>query len=109
MTKSNLFEESTKVFEGVIGRLISGALWGLGAGLVLAFTGEGGEGLRPLTKSAMKAYLAASDRVREFSGEARESIEDIYAEARTEKVDGETAAGSTDESKPASRRRRRPA
>ena len=72
------------MLEGAFGRLVSGAIWGLGAGLVLAVTRGNGEGLRPLAKSAVKAYLTASERVRELTGEARESLEDLYAEARAE-------------------------
>ncbi len=97
------------MFEGVIGRLLSGALWGLGAGVVLALTRENGEGLRPLTKSAVKAYLSASDRVRELTSEARESIEDIYAEARAEAHDDEASRASSGATRPSAERHRRPA
>ena len=72
------------MFELSFGRFVSGALWGVGAGIVLAVLGNGGEGLRPITKSAVKAYLDVADRVNEMTAEARESIEDLYAEARAE-------------------------
>jgi hypothetical protein len=72
------------VLEGAFGRLVSGALWGIGAGLVLTVARRNGEGLRPLAKSVVKAYLTASERVQELTGEARESLEDLYAEARAE-------------------------
>jgi hypothetical protein len=72
------------MFELSFGRFVSGALWGVGAGLVLAVLGSRGEGLRPLTKSAVRAYLDVSERVSELTAEARESLEDLYAEAKAE-------------------------
>jgi hypothetical protein len=95
----------SKVLEDAIGRLLSGALWGLGAGLVLAATRGGGQGLRPLAKSAVKTYLAASERVREITGEARESLEDLYTEARAEHHEEEAPPPPVEE--PAARPRRR--
>jgi hypothetical protein len=99
--------EGANVLEGAIGRLVSGALWGLGAGLVLTLTRGNDEGLRPLAKSAVKAYLVASDRLREMSGEARETLEDLYAEARAEQSTEETVAVPPEEPRTETRRRSR--
>jgi hypothetical protein len=81
------------MFEDAIGRLISGALWGAGATAILSLTGarRKGEGLRPLAKSLMKGYLAVADRVVEASAEARESLNDLYAEARAEREEEQKA------------------
>jgi hypothetical protein len=75
------------MFEDVTGRLISGALWGLGAGIVLSvMRGEdrSRRGLRPVARTLVKGYVVASDRVRELTAEARESLGDLYAEAKAE-------------------------
>jgi Protein of unknown function (DUF5132) len=71
--------------EGILGPLAGGALWGLGAGVVLGAWRGTGTGLRPVAKSAIKAYLAAAERVRETAAEAREGLDDLYAEARAER------------------------
>ena len=79
------------MFEEIPGRLISGALWGLGAGLVLRVVGgptgepRGETAVRPLAKSLVKGYVVASERVRGLTAEARESLGDIYAEAQAER------------------------
>lgn len=72
------------MLEGMIGRLISGALWGAGASAVLTVTKRNGNGVRPLARTLMKGYVAAADRVGEAVAEARESLNDLYAEARAE-------------------------
>jgi hypothetical protein len=64
----------------LFGRLIAGTLWGVGAGLVMTFGKEGAPGLRAAAKTAMRGFIAASERV----GEARESFDDLVAESKTE-------------------------
>jgi len=64
----------------IFGRLITGTLWGLGAGLVMTFSKEGEVGLRKAAKAAMRGYVGAAEKI----GEARESIDDLIAESRTE-------------------------
>ena len=75
------------MFEDLLGRLVSGALWGAGAGVVMSAM-RGGTGLRPVTRAFMQAYVVASDKVREVTSEARESVEDLYAEAKAERRNG---------------------
>jgi hypothetical protein len=74
------------MFEDALGRLIGGALWGVGAGVLLTLTRGGSEGLRDMTRGAMKAYLTAADRLQEATAEMREGFEDLAAEARAERV-----------------------
>ena len=86
------------MFEDVPGRLLSGALWGLGAGLALnllrgqkqdrAGRATGPNAVRPVAKSLMKAYVASADRVRSMTAEARESLGDMYAEVQAERRGG---------------------
>jgi len=72
-----------------MGRLISGALWGLGAGLVLTVSRGGGDGLRSVAKGVMKSYIAVTDRVQEATAEARENLGDLAAEVRAERDNAE--------------------
>lgn len=72
------------MLEAAFGRLLSGALWGVGAGVAMVVLRSGEPGLRPLAKSAVRAYVAVSERVEELTAEARESVEDLYAEAKAE-------------------------
>ena len=83
------------MFEDALGRLVSGARWGVGAGLVIAVTRGGGEGLRSIAKGAIKGYIAATDRVQAATAEARENLDDLAAEVRAE---GTTSPGSPSQS-----------
>ncbi|MBV9581263.1 MAG: DUF5132 domain-containing protein [Chloroflexi bacterium] len=76
------------MFEDALGRLVAGALWGVGAGVVIAVTRGGGEGVRDIARGAIKGYLAVADRVQEASAEMREGFEDLAAEARAERAAG---------------------
>lgn len=62
---------------GTPGRLAGIAL-AVGAGVLL------GRGLRPVVKGAIRGYLSVSDRAREMAAEAGESLQDLYAEAKSE-------------------------
>ena len=70
------------MFEDAVGRMVGGALWGLGAGVALAMMRGSGTGARPIAKTLIKAYVVAADRVQETMAEARETIEDARAEVR---------------------------
>ena len=77
------------MFGEILGRLLGGAAWGLGAGLVLTLTRDNGSNLRPVARALMQTYVAAADLVQHTAAEARERIEDLYAEVKTEdKKDG---------------------
>ncbi len=56
------------------------AVIGLGVGVALLFS----RNFRPLAKQAVKGYLAASEGVRRATSDAREGLQDIYAEAKAE-------------------------
>lgn len=72
--------------EGVFG----GVGWGVGLAAVAVAALVGGSRAKPLAKQAVKGYLAASQRVREWSAEATEQLQDIYAEAKYEYESGVT-------------------
>jgi hypothetical protein len=72
------------MFEEALGRLVSGAVWGLGAGLAVTVV-RGGPGGRGVAKRLINGYMTVTDRLREMTAEARESLEDLTAEARAER------------------------
>jgi hypothetical protein len=74
------------VLEDVTGRLVAGALWGLGAGLLMTVTRDGGGGLRSVAKGVVKGYLTVTDRVQDVTAEMRENIGDLAAEVRAERA-----------------------
>ena len=81
------------MFEDAFGRLVNGALWGLGAGLLVTFTRGGGDGLRSVTKGVLRGYLVVADRVQEATAELREGLDDLAAEVRAERANqAETSA-----------------
>lgn len=93
------------MFEGALGRLLGGALWGLGAGVVLAVVRGSGPDLRPVARTAMRAVVLTTDRIQETFAEARESVDDLYAEAQSERATAMSTNGDQDTPKRASRPR----
>jgi hypothetical protein len=84
------------MFEDAVGRLISGALWGLGAGVVVTLTRGGDQGLRSVTKGVMKGVIGIADRVQETTAQWREDFEDLAAEARAEHASQSSQTVATD-------------
>jgi len=74
------------MFEDLIGRLVGGAIWGLGTGIVLTVFRGDGAGVRPVARTLMKTSLAATDRVRSVTAEAREQLDDLRAEVQAERT-----------------------
>ncbi len=72
---------------GTPGRILGIGL-ALGAGVLI------GRGMRPVAKGAVKGYMSLADRMKEYTAEARESLEDLYHEAKAER---EQAASSAEE------------
>jgi hypothetical protein len=68
--------------EEVVETVAPGGFW-LAAGVAVgaAF----GRQLRPVAKSALKAGMAATERMRELGAEAMEQTQDLVAEARHER------------------------
>jgi Protein of unknown function (DUF5132) len=85
-------------FEGVSG----GAIWGVGFGLALSAVQAIGGGMRPAAKSAVRGAFGLGDWVRSVTAESRETLQDIYHEARAE-VEGERAPAESLESEAAAR------
>jgi hypothetical protein len=74
------------MIEELTRRAISGVVWGLAMTLVLRVTQtqDGANSLRPIAKTAIKGAVIATEKLREVAAEARETLEDIYAETRAE-------------------------
>ena len=82
-----------------VGRLLTGALWGVLAGLAVTLSGEGTAGLRSVARGIIKVYLAVSEDVRWKVAEARENVDDLRAEVRSERAAARTrvhAVGGTE-------------
>ncbi len=83
-----------EVVDGIFG----GSPWGLGLVAAAAVVAVAGPRAKPLAKGAIKGYLAATDRAREWVAEASEQMQDLYAEAKHEyeselSADAEAASG----------------
>jgi hypothetical protein len=72
---------------GAFGQFMGGVLWGVGATLASSMMrGQGNsEGLRDITKLAVKTYLTAADRVQEAANDLRGGFEMVVAEAEAER------------------------
>lgn len=68
------------VVEGILG----GTSWGVGVLAVGAVALVAGPRAKPLAKQAIKGYMVGTQRVREWSAEATERLQDLYAEAKYE-------------------------
>jgi hypothetical protein len=68
-------------FEAVTG----GVIWGVGFGLALGAVGVAGGGLRSLAKGTLKGALAVGDWARSATEEGRETLQDLYHEAKAER------------------------
>lgn len=66
--------------EGVLG----GTAWGIGLTAVAAVVTIGGPRMKPVAKGAIKGYLVATQRAREWTAESTERLQDLYAEAKYE-------------------------
>ncbi len=88
------------MLEDAFGRLVAGALWGAGATVVLSLTRGRNDGVRPFAKTIMKGCLVAADRISEMTAEARESLNDLYAEAQAEREHDAAQTASTKTAEP---------
>jgi hypothetical protein len=76
--ESLMLDEMLDVFGGTPGRILGLGL-ALGLGVIL------GRGARPVAKGAVKGMMVLTDRVKEATAEANESLQDLMAEARSER------------------------
>jgi hypothetical protein len=77
--------------EEFLNALTGGAIWGVGFGVALGLTRAATGGLRPFAKEAIKGVVSAGDWVRGTVEEGRESLEDLYHEAKAEHEASEAA------------------
>jgi hypothetical protein len=74
------------MFQDVAGRLLSGVIWGAGAGIALSVLKGDGSGLRPIAKTLVKTSLSAADLFRSASAGARDQLNDLRAEVQAERT-----------------------
>ncbi len=84
-----MFDDLLEAVGGTAGRVVGLGL-ALGAGVLI------GRGMRPVAKGAIRGFMAASDRVREYAAEAGESLEDLYHEAKSEREQAANSQAATE-------------
>lgn len=87
------------IVDGVFG---SSMLGGLGVTALAVAAVVGAPRAKPLAKKAIKGYLTATQRAREWTAESTEKLQDLYAEAKYEFETGlsETSDGDAGEEVP---------
>jgi len=70
--------------EELVDAVTGGAVWGLGFGVAALLVRGVGAGLRPVAKSAVKGAITVGDWARGATEETRETLQDLYAEAKAE-------------------------
>src|SRR5690349_7457085 len=70
--------------EELLNAVSDGAIWGIGFGLATMAVRSVG-GARPIVKGAMRGAVTAGSWIREAGSESRESLQDLYHEAKAER------------------------
>jgi len=70
--------------EEFVEAVTGGAIWGVGFGLALGAVRAAGTGTRPVLKGAVRSAVGIGDWVRNATAETRESLQDVYHEARAD-------------------------
>lgn len=68
----------------LLGTVTGGAIWGIGFAVGLGAMRAAGDGLRPVIRTALKSALAATAFVEQAAAEGRETVRDLYHEAKVE-------------------------
>jgi len=71
--------------EEFVEALTGGAIWGVGFGVALGAVRIAGAGVRPVAKATMRGAMGVTDWVRQTTAGTRETLEDVYHEARAER------------------------
>lgn len=80
--------------EEFVDAITGGALWGAGFGVAMAAVQSVGTGMRPVAKRTLRGAFGVGDWLRNVTAESRETLQDVYHEARVE-VDAERASAAT--------------
>lgn len=70
--------------EELLDAVTDGAIWGIGFGLAATAVRSLG-GARPIVKGAMRGAVTAGSWLKEAGSEGRESLQDLYHEAKAER------------------------
>jgi hypothetical protein len=71
--------------EEFLDAVTGGAIWGIGFGLAIGAVRVAGASMRPVAKGMMRSTLAVTDWARGAAEEGRETLQDIYHEAKAER------------------------
>jgi hypothetical protein len=71
--------------EEFLDAVTGGAVWGIGFGLAIGAARVAGASVRPVAKGMMRSTLAVTDWVRGAAEESRETLQDVYQEAKAER------------------------
>jgi len=74
--------------EEFVDSVTGGAVWGIGFAVALGAVRMLGTGLRPVTKGAIRGAIAVGDAVSSVTAEGRETLQDLYHEAKAERAAG---------------------
>ncbi len=72
------------MLQQMFGSFVGGVLWGLGVTLAASIVRGEDDGVRSLTKGAVKTYLTAADRLQTTAEEMRATFDSLVAEVETE-------------------------
>ncbi len=85
--------------EEFIDSVTGGAIWGVGFALALGVVRAASQGSQPMARETMKGAVRMGDWFRNLTAEGRETLQDIYHEARTEVDNGSREAAAQSEPK----------
>jgi hypothetical protein len=90
--RAKINELGERSMEEFFDAVTGGAIWGVGFGLALSAVQALGGGMRPTAKGAVRGALGVGDWLRSVTAESRETLQDIYHEARAEVESGRGAS-----------------
>ncbi len=71
--------------EEFVDALTGGAIWGIGFGLAVGAVKVTSQGLRPVARGVIKSAVVVGDWVQQVTEESRETLQDLYHEAKAER------------------------
>lgn len=82
--------------EEFVDAITGGAVWGAGFAIAMAAVQSLGSGVRPVARNTLRGAFGIGDWIRNVTAEGRETLQDVYHEARTE-VEQERAGAAARE------------
>ena len=86
--------------EEFVDAVTGGAVWGIGFGLALTAVQALGGGVRPVARGTLRGAFGVGEWVRNVTAESRETLQDVYHEARAEVAAARAEAASSSSAPP---------